>query len=180
MDDATLQNLRSRADAKLRYAEIHLDELRRRTKKSGSDFERAFEESFLFHLLGAKEAFLIELNEYYKAGLKRNNVTLGALREALRPRGVTSQEVGELYQLENNQDSWLFQAKDMRDHSTHVANVSRVFHEGGSNHLKIFFRSPTTGKHIDVDVLILFDGWLIETRGLIEKLRKSALSTTGY
>lgn len=54
MDEKTLQNLRARADAKLRYAEIHLDELKAIDRLGGSEFDRAHQESFLFHLLGPR------------------------------------------------------------------------------------------------------------------------------
>lgn len=125
------QNLRSRTDSKLKYALIHLDLLRERGGSGGADFDRAIEESILFHLLGAKEAFLIELNAYYSCGVSAETITPGRLRKILDLRGDNSTELAELYKQENEPDSWLAHAKQMRDHSTHVSSVPRAFHGGG-------------------------------------------------
>lgn len=54
MDAQTLKNLRARSDAKLAYAWIHFELLQERGGNGGADFDRAVEESILFHLLGAK------------------------------------------------------------------------------------------------------------------------------
>lgn len=60
-----ITNTKERTNAKLRYARIHLNELRLYQRKgSGDDFERSHQESFFFHLFGALDAFLQELNLY--------------------------------------------------------------------------------------------------------------------
>ena len=51
MDDKNIENLQARTESKLRYAEIHLNELKEQESLVGSDFERTHQESFLFHLL---------------------------------------------------------------------------------------------------------------------------------
>jgi len=79
MDKTALTGLRARTDAKLLYADIHLAELSIRGTNGGTGFDRAFQESFLFHLLGAKDAFLIELNAYYSGGLSKSALSPGAL-----------------------------------------------------------------------------------------------------
>ena len=67
---ATLDYFISRTEQKLRFARIHIDELRTHTtRNTGDDFERSHHESFLFHLYGASDAFLQELNIYYSCGL---------------------------------------------------------------------------------------------------------------
>ena len=175
MDSATLQNIRSRADAKLLYAQIHLNELKGRGTNGGTDFDRAFQESFLFHLLGAKEAFLIELNHYYAAGLDPANVRPGNLREILRSNGVVCQELAELYELENNEESWLFHAKQMRDFCAHIDGVARAYHIGGVNHGKVFLCNPKSGRFVELHVLDAFTSWLVNMRELLEKLRVSAI-----
>ncbi|HXQ35194.1 MAG TPA: hypothetical protein VN843_14355 [Anaerolineales bacterium] len=48
MDAKELENLRSRADAKIRYAQVHLDELKAINRLGGDDFDRAHQESFLY------------------------------------------------------------------------------------------------------------------------------------
>lgn len=176
MDDATRLNLRSRADAKLLYAKLHLDELIARGTNGSTDFDRAFQESFLFHLLGAKEAFLLELNAYYAAGLDPTDVTLGKLHKALRKRDVTSQELANLYLLENDEESWLFHAKQMRDYCAHINGVARAFHMGGENHGKVFLRNPKTGQYIELHVLEAFGTWHATLASLLEKLRATAVA----
>lgn len=61
-EEQTINIKQERTDAKLRYAALHLDELKSKDTGGGDDFARAHQESFLFHLIGAKESFLLELN----------------------------------------------------------------------------------------------------------------------
>jgi len=137
----------------------------------GSDSDRAHQESFLYHLLGAKNAFLQELNVCYGCNLPQ--VSLGGLRDYLEKEGRKSEELLELYDIEQP-GCWLFAAKKMRDHSTHVGGVPRVFHHGGDDHGKVFLRNPvnqtTTGHFIDE-----FAIWLTKMRVTIERLRQSAI-----
>ena len=65
MNYKTITPLQERSNAKLRYAAVHLDELKSIEQLGGDDYDRAHQESFLYHLMGAKDAFLIELNTYY-------------------------------------------------------------------------------------------------------------------
>ena len=65
MIDSTTKALQERTAAKLRYAEVHLREIRELGQPDGGDFDRAHQESFLFHLLSTRDALLAELNVYY-------------------------------------------------------------------------------------------------------------------
>ena len=176
MDPKTLKNLRSRADAKIRYAEIHLDELKAIDRLSGDDFDRAHQESFLYHLLGAKEAFLKELNVYYSGEPPINDLTAGKLREALKAKGKVSKELAELYSLESDQSSWLSIAKVMRDYSTHVLGAPRDFHLGGDADEKVWLRNPKTGQSIKRHFVDEFSDWLLSMKELLERLRESAIN----
>ena len=80
------KSLQARTDAKLRYAKIHLDELATLPIRNGDDFDRAHQESFLFHLFGVRDAFLAELNHYYRCGLPQHDLTVGKLRNVLKAR----------------------------------------------------------------------------------------------
>lgn len=171
-----LANLRSRTNAKLVYAKIHLELLHRHGGNGGTDIERALQESFLFHLLGAKDAFLAELNAYYDLNLPFGNVTPGKLRTALKAKAKTSPELVEIYTLDNDENSWLSHAKQMRDHCAHVAGVPRAFHVGGADDGKVFLRNPETGTYIEQDAPETLGVWLQEMRQLLERLRASALA----
>ena len=177
MDEKTLLNLRARTEAKLRYAEIHLEELKSLGKLGGDEFDRAHQESFLFHLLGAKEAFLIELNAHYGCALPEEQVSAGNLRASLGAQSKVSSELKELFILENEENSWLYHAKHMRDHSTHISGVSRAFHLGGSADGQVWLRNPKTGEPIERHFVEEFDDWILKMKDLLDRLRSSAIET---
>lgn len=175
MEDKAIKALQDRTDAKLRFAGVHLDELKAMPSRRGDDFDRVHQESFLYHLLGVRDAFLAELNAYYESSLPGSSVTLGKLREALARANRSSPEVGEMYTLEADQGSWLNQAKDMRDHSTHVAGVPRTFHVGGEDDGVVWLRNPRTKETVERDFVLEFQTWHASMAELIERLRASAL-----
>src|SRR5438067_206105 len=97
MDDSRTRALQERTDAKLRYARVHLEELQMQGPPDGGDFDKAHQESFLFHLLATRDALIAELNHYYAAGLPPDALSLGKIREVLKMRGVHSAEICTLY-----------------------------------------------------------------------------------
>src|SRR4051812_21686026 len=108
MGHRTIGNLQSRTDTKLRYAEVHLAEIEQRPHRNGDDFDRAHQESFLFHLRGALEAFLAEIKCYYSCNLPAEGVSPGNLRKAIKTaKGENAPELAELFTIENLQGSWL-------------------------------------------------------------------------
>lgn len=175
MDKKQLGKFRARADTKLRYSKIYLDELMLIGKPISHDIDRAHQESFLYHLLGAKEAFIQELNVYYSGGLDQNAVSPGALRERLSKEGKISKELAELYLLENDNSSWLFHAKEMRDHSTHIGGVPRVFYAGGENDGNIHLKNPKTSEELQNHFVDEFAEWHKKMGELLERLRENAI-----
>ena len=176
MDNKHTKSLQERTDAKLRYARVHLDELKSQGPPSGNDFDKAHQESFLFHLLGTRDAFLAELNHYYRAGVAPDGLALGRIRAALKEQGTTSSELRTLYELEQDESSWYCKAKDMRDHSTHVQGVPRAYFLGGENHQKVKLKNPRTGLLTERHFIFEFDDWLYQMETLVLSLRESALS----
>jgi hypothetical protein len=176
MTPEEFQHARLRADAKLTYARIHLEVLQANGGNGGTDFDRALQESFLFHLLGAKEALLQELNAYYAIFLEPSSVAAGILQEKIKERGPRSEELAELYALEQDEGSWLNHAKQMRDHCTHVAGLARAYHLGGPHHQKVFLKNPKTGKDYETHVLEAFQQWLQQMTELLERMRTSAIA----
>lgn len=179
MDIAWANAARARTDQKLGYARVHLQELRDHGFSRHSDFEHAHEESFLFHLFGARDALLAELNEYYECGLPRSGISMGKLRQALEKTGRVSKELQELYRLENDSASWYANAKAMRDHSTHIHAVPRTFHRGGSTDGQIRLRHPITNAEMQRDFRDEFESWFSEMVKLLLVLRTSAEKTCG-
>ncbi len=176
MDDKQTKPLQERTDAKLRYACLHLDELKSQGPSSGNDFDKAHQESFLFHLLGARDAFLAELNHYFKAGLAPDALSLGRIRDALKERNVTSAELRTLYDLEQDKSSWYSKAKDMRDYSTHVQGVPRAYFLGGEDHQKVKLKHLRSGILTERHFILEFEDWLHKMEVLILSLRESALT----
>lgn len=178
MDENQAKSLQERTDAKLRYARVHLDELNEQGPPNGGDFDHAHQESFLFHLLGTADAFLAELCHYYQV-IVPGALSPGKIRAALKARGITSQELRALYELEQDRTSWYSQAKDMRDHSTHVRAVPRAYFLGGENHQKVKLKHPRTGALTDHHFIVEFDNWCNSMESLVFSLRKSALERMG-
>ena len=176
MSENELENLRARTDAKLRFAEVHLRELLLLPILSGNDFDRAHQESFLYQLLGAKDAFLSELNVYYQARLSATSLTIGSLRKAIVGMGRASSELKELYELENDENSWLFYAKEMRDHSTHISGVPRTIYVGGASDGQVFLKNPKTMEEVTKHFTEDFRKWHENMSLLIERLRSSAVA----
>jgi hypothetical protein len=177
MDDNQTKSFQESTDAKLRYARVHLAELKSQGPPSGNDFNRAHQESFLFHLLGARDAFLAELNRYYQAGVAQDALSPGRIRDALKEQDIASSELRTLYELEQDESSWYCKAKDMRDYSTHVQGVPRAYFLGGENHQKVKLKNPRTGLLTERHFTLEFDDWLHKMEALVHSLRESALST---
>ncbi len=174
-----IDNLRARADGKLRYAAIHLEELRahgHKGGKGGDEFSKAHQESFLYHLFGAKDAFVSELNVYYRCDLPQDNLSPGNLRQELTRQGKRSAELAELYWLENG-PSWFYRAKKMRDHSTHVSGVARTYYHGGPSHENVSLLTPGSDLDTGVHFINEFQAWHSSMTDLLERLRKTAIQT---
>ena len=174
-----MKALQDRTDAKLRYAKIHLDELKAQGPPSGDDFDKAHQESFLFHLIGSRDAFLAELNHYYQGGLSPDVLSLGRIRDALKKNAIDSPEVRVLYELEQDGSSWFSRAKRMRDHSTHVQGVRRAYTLGGEFHQKVRLRDPKSDQLTEQHFIDEFASWLSETESLVCRLRESAIKNLG-
>ena len=180
MTPATVGSVQVRTNAKLRYAAEHLEELRSISKDKGGDFARAHQESFLYHLLGVKDAFLMELNHYYGCELDPESVTPGKLRTHLASEGRSSTELATLYNLKRDSTSWLHKAVAMRDRGTHVGSVPLTHNLGGASHGQAWLADLDTGSPIPSDYVDLFENWHREMTNLVTDLRQSALKATGF
>lgn len=168
-----LKSYIDRTKAKLRFAQIHLNELRTYGNQgSGDDFETSHEESFLFHLLGARDAFLQELNICYNINMPPGNVDTRRLGRRLNQAGSSSPELIELTDLENDPDSWLAVAQEMRHHSTHRQRIPHSYYLGARKMVRL--KDPRSGKETELDVISQFESWHLEMETLLTRLRQSA------
>ncbi len=164
-----------RTDAKLRYARVHLEELRMKRLLArvvdGDDWEKAHQESFLFHLFGVRDAFLQEINSSHNAGLSMRNVTKHALIEKLESMGVSSAALSALVKLEKDDKSWLSIAGRFRHRFTHQDDVARQYVIDGANGDPVFLKDPQTGRLIETDFVRLFGEWLEKMQAFVKETR---------
>ena len=174
-----LRPFADRTAAKLAYARVHLEELKNHSARgSGDTFERAHQESFLFHLVGVRDAFLQELNVSYGCGLDPQKVSARNLEERLSASGNSSPELEELLEIEGDSKSWLSVAKEMRNHTTHRQSIPRLFYVGGVEDGIVHLKDPRDGETIEMDVPDAFDLWLSKMEELIVRSRRSATQQT--
>jgi len=172
-----LLSAQNRTDAKIRYARIHLNELLVYAQKgSGDDFERSHQESFLNHLFGVREAFLQELNIYYGCGLEINKVNIANLRKKLKDKGLESSELEEIFRLENEEENWLYNANEMRDHSTHRNSIPQLQFIGGQKNGQVHLKNPKSGRILEEDYGSLFKRWYNEMECLVIRLCNNLLA----
>lgn len=163
----------SRTDQKLRFAKIQLDELwNHSSRNSGDDFERSHHESFLFHLYGAVDAFLQELNFYCDCGIALQKVSRQTLTICLRSRGRTSAILAELTDCEAVQGSALATAKQFRHHAAHRGGLPMQHYFNGPSNLV----HPTTRVEIAQDSVSVLDGWLVDISQQLQSWRVRAQS----
>jgi len=161
-----------RTDSKLRFARIHLDEITSRYELgSGDDFERAHEESFLFHLVGAKDSFLQELNAVYKLELPIKQVKETKLQGALGKKTLNCPALKKIVELEKDKTGWLALAIELRDHGTHRSHIPRHFYRGGEYNGKVFFTNLVTGQQMEADISEFFGKCLKNMAELLQQLR---------
>lgn len=140
-----LNAARERTDAKIRYAAIHLVELttyRGTARGDGSDWERAHQESFLYHILGVKDGLLQEINLFHQCGLEPRQVRKQDLLDKLKKMGIHSHALSVLVRLDRMQSSWISIAGRMRHLFTHQKAVPRKFHVGGEEDGHVHLRDP--------------------------------------
>lgn len=166
------EGLTGRTDAKIRYARLHLQELKDcQIPGRGHDFERAHQEAFLTQLFGAYAALFLELNEDLGCGLRPEGVSLGNMRKVMNAKGAVSPKLTALYTLEQDPNIWLSQAKAMRDHVTHVGGIPLVYYLGGENDEMTAFKHPKTLVEIPGDYFDNLEKWLSEMESLIVSMR---------
>jgi hypothetical protein len=165
-----------RTEQKLRYAKLHLDELAAAPPGRGDDFERAHHEAALPQLHGAYDSFLGELNVILGCKLDAAHVDLRRLRESLRAQGRSSAVLDQLYELQQDPQSWLGQLQNLRHASTHRKAVPLAFHLGGTKDHKVSFKHPDTLEELPEPATDTLGTWLERMAVLIAELRLCANS----
>ena len=165
--------LTARTDSKIRFAKLHVTELREcKIPGQGHDFERAHQEAFFAQLFGAYASLFQELNEDLRCGLKPESVSLGQMRNAMKAKGPVDPKLTELYNLEQDASSWLSHAKAMRDHTSHIGGIPQVFYAGGENDGQTSLKHPKTMSEVPGYYVDNLATWANEMEALVMKMRK--------
>jgi len=169
-----LHAARERTEAKAKYAAVHLAELRtfRAVERAqGTNWERAHQESFLYHLLGVRDALLQEINLFHACGIQMDQVRKQDLSARLASQGKTAPGLDIVTALEDDPKSWLSMAGRLRHFSTHQKNVPQQYFVGGDRHDSIFLKDPLDGALIEKDYGELFSDWLRRMNELVVDVR---------
>jgi len=145
---------------------------------SADAFERCHEESCLFHLIGAKDAFLHEINNAYELGLPVKDVRESKLEKALKRKDRESPELNTLKKLQSEKTSWLAIANELRHHGTHRTNISRKLYLGGERNGEVVFENPLTATEMSKTIPHFIKECLDNMTNLVQALR-AALPKAG-
>ncbi len=169
---------RNRTDAKLRFAGVHLTELKT-SRRDDCDFDMAHEESFLYHLFGVRDALLQEINLFHGCGLLPEHVNKSSLSDKLAKMNVESRSFRTLKKLEGMKSSWLSIAARMRHLTTHYRDVPRTYYNSSQEDKSACVRllDPRSGQEMKegVDIVEQFDKWLGKMKQLVQDLRAKML-----
>lgn len=165
--------LKEITESRLNYAKLYLEELKNPTI-SGSEIEKAHQYSFLFHLKGVVDAFLVEINEIYGLGLKKKHLTIDSLRVSKSDSQKPIKEGKKLSKL-MEKDNWLSELKTF--------DPIKVKPEKKSKKSKDKDESSTLEEERSAmqvtSVLEKFEEWHSKMEKLITELRESALEASG-
>jgi len=148
---------KDRTDQKIEFARIYLD-LRLASSGRGDNTERAHEESFLFHLVGATDAFKKEIKHAYKLN--------GSAENHRRSKAWLA-----LQSIENDDTHWLHLAKYFRNHGAHGSNIGHNFYVGGEKNGTAEFTNPFTKQPMGKSIPDYLKECLNLTTSLIADLR---------
>ncbi len=165
-------NTTERTEQKLRYARVHLDELNGRPEYD--DFQRAHEESCIFHLIGAVEGTFQEMNTVFGLGLPMKEVKLPALRDRATSNAGLEATLKIYVEARNGSKNWLSLVYEMRNVSMHRTHNPQVvsFGMGPSVPPQMnSFKDPRDDTWIPGSTTEALQRWLAEARTLIDAIR---------
>jgi len=166
-----------RTDAKIRYAEIMLQELRDRPGRQGDDYQRSHEEAFLYHLYGAVDAFLHEVNTHHQFGLTEKEVSLQRLQQELTKSHKASPAIQEVVRLGQPSTGLLYRIQQWRHQATHRGGTPRTFYVGGPEDGERRLTDPATGQPASSGILDEFAAAVAEVKATILSLRVQLAAT---
>ena len=169
---------RERTDQKLRYARIQLDELEEYPDaNSNDDWENAHQEGCFYHLCGAVEGLLHEIDEGYELGLALWDIKRPKVTQKLSQKKKGSAALDCLTALWNDKASWLSLLTELRNHGAHRRKPGRQIIASPGVPIDSRFLDPRTGAPQTVfprlGCLQFLERILKEVEGLVEDCRKT-------
>jgi hypothetical protein len=167
----------SRTNQKLRYAEIHLEELSTYLHATSNDeWENAHQESSFFHLAGAVEALLHEINAGYSLGLSLKQVTWKSVADQLRQSNQSSPAFDHLTKLRDDPASWLALLFEWRNHGTHRQRIGKMVNLSTARRVDNQFKHPRSGQppdgYLGLGCLDVLQHLANDVRNLIDYCRR--------
>lgn len=169
------KTFQDRTDSKLRFANLLLNELLTSGHLgSGDDYEISYEESCLYHIIGAKDAFLQELNLAYNLNLSLKLVSERNIQNKLKDRSGNYESFNVLKNLEDDSESWLAMIIEYRNHGTHRDRIPRSIYVKMNISRESSFNFPpiADGKPLDQNIPDYLKSSIENMRDLIQELRE--------
>ncbi|WP_113922229.1 hypothetical protein [Cognataquiflexum aquatile] len=165
--------LKEITESRLNYAKLYLEELKNPTI-AGSEIEKAHQYSFLFHLKGVVDAFLVEINEIYGLGLKKKHLTIDSLKVSKSGSKKPIKEGKKLGRL-MEKNNWLSELKSFDPNKLKALKKSKKSKDKDESST---LEEEKSAIQI-TSVLEKFEEWHSKMEKLITELRESALEASG-
>lgn len=163
----------ARTNQKLSFVRLHIEKLK--LAQSDTSWHKhalieSFNESVLFHLASAYDAFLKEIAERYSVA--PNALTnFDALVTAIESTGVESPEVKELAKLEADDASWLHKMLHAYEACWQGADKPVSTHKEHSvSEIHVVQINPDHAE--DEEIIAEYEAWLVSLSEVINRLRE--------
>lgn len=163
----------ARTNQKLNFSRIHLERLKQAqndTSWNKHALIESFNESVLFHLASAYDAFLREIAERYSVETESLD-GYRSLAAELEVTGVESPELKELSALESDHSSWLHKLVAAYEACWHGTDKQRAVTETSSvSEIHVVQVNPDHAE--DAVIIAEYESWLESLSELINRLRE--------
>jgi len=137
---------RARTDQKIEYAAVLIREICDSTHATTNDtWENAHQESCFFHLAGAVDAILHEINAAYSLCLELREVDWRAVGRALGKTSQRSPAFDLLMKTKKQSGDWLGLLYEWRNQGAHRARVGKIVYASVNSVVDNQFKDPRTG-----------------------------------
>lgn len=162
----------ARTNQKLAFARLHIDALKEAHQSTGWSKHaliESYNESVLFHMASAYDAFLREIAEVYSFDTEHLD-GYRSLAIQFEQSGLEGPEVAELGALEQDHTSWLHKLIAAYEACWHGSNQKKKVTETSSvSEIHVLQVNPDHAE--DADVLAEYQSWFDQMSALIDRLR---------